>query len=107
MAARKPTPAEPLDPDTAVGLAELCGVCGVSAEWVIELVEEGILEPVDHGRGGPRFPAVAVRRVQTVRRLQRDLGVNRAGAGLALDLLEELEELRRRVRVLESQLFGE
>jgi chaperone modulatory protein CbpM len=37
-----------------------------------------------------------VQRVQTAIRLQQDLGVNLAGAALALDLLEELQELRCR-----------
>lgn len=107
MAGDDTTPVEPLDPEAVIGLAELCGACGVSEEWVIELVEEGILEPVGQDPGGPRFAAVALRRVQTVYRLQRDLGVNRAGAGLALELLEEVEALRRRVRALENQLFPE
>lgn len=35
-------------------------------------------------------------------RLQEDLGVNLAGAALALQLLEELETLRSRLRVLEE-----
>jgi chaperone modulatory protein CbpM len=30
-------------------------------------------------------------------RLQRDLGVNLAGAALAIDLLDQLDELRRRL----------
>lgn len=87
-----------------IALRDLCAVCGVSAELVIDLVDEGIIEPVGHDRGGPYFAAVAVRRVQVVRRLQRDLGVNRAGAGLALDLLDELRSLRARLRVLEAEL---
>jgi chaperone modulatory protein CbpM len=33
--------------------------------------------------------------VQRVLRLQHDFGVNLAGAALALDLLEEIERLRR------------
>lgn len=104
MADKNVTTIEPLDPDAVIELTELCGVCGVSESWVIELVEEGIIDPVSQGRGDLRFSVVALRRVQTVRRLQRDLGVNRAGAGLALELLEELEELRRRVRLLEELL---
>jgi chaperone modulatory protein CbpM len=38
-----------------------------------------------------------VRRVRTVVRLQRDLGVNLPGAALALELLERIEELQRRL----------
>jgi len=102
--AREPLTAEPLDQDMRVALAELCAVCGVSAELVLDLVDEGILEPVDYDRRGPVFTAVALRRVQQVRRLQRDLGVNRAGAGLAVELLEEVRYLRRRLRILEAHL---
>ena len=44
-----------------------------------------------------RFGLREIHRVQTAQRLIRDLQVNLAGAALALDLLEELEELRRKV----------
>ena len=37
-------------------------------------------------------------------RLQRDLDLNLAGTALALDLLDELEQLRERLRALEHQL---
>lgn len=97
---------EALDDSVELALGELCRVCGVHAELIMALVEEGIIEPsAVPARGQPRFPAPAVRRVQVYQRLSRDLGVNRAGAGLALDLLDELRELRRRVEVLERQLF--
>lgn len=92
-------PAEALE---EIRLRELCHVCGVPAELVIELINEGILEPARYQRAEPVFTAVAVRRVRVVRRLQRDLGVNNAGAGLALDLLDELRDLRTRIRVLEG-----
>lgn len=91
--------AEPLE---EIRLRELCRACDVSAELVIDLIQEGMLEPTGHERAEPVFAAVAVRRVRVVRRLQRDLGVNNAGAALALDLLDELRALRSRVRVLES-----
>jgi chaperone modulatory protein CbpM len=39
-----------------------------------------------------------VRRVRLVVRLQRDLGVNLAGAALVLELMSELELLRARDR---------
>ena len=45
-----------------------------------------------------RFSGVALTRVQRVIRLQHDFGVNLPGAALALELLEELERLRRAQR---------
>ena len=75
-------------------LAQLCEACAVDAERIVELVHEGVLEP--HGREVTRwrFSAVSLRRVQVTRRLQRDLDVNLPGAGLILDLMDEIEALR-------------
>ena len=78
-----------------LSLGELCQQYAVHAEWIVDLVDEGILEP----QGGPhmkwRFSGENCRRISIVLRLQRDLGVNLAGTALALDLLDELQELRR------------
>ena len=49
-----------------------------------------------------RFHGVSIRRVRRAQRLERDLGVNTPGIALALELLEELEQLRSRVRHLED-----
>lgn len=93
---------EIFEDDIELSLADLCRACRLPAERVFELVEEGIVEP--HGRDPVhwRFQGVSVRRVRCAQRLQRDLGVNIAGAALALDLLEELDRLRARVRRLEG-----
>jgi chaperone modulatory protein CbpM len=37
--------------------------------------------------------------------LERDLGINPAGAALAIDLLDEMQQLRERVRLLEALVF--
>jgi len=47
---------------------------------------------------------VQVRRARRAIRLSRDLDVNLPGVGLALELLDELEDLRVRVRALERLL---
>jgi chaperone modulatory protein CbpM len=87
-----------LDDSVEFSLAELCAACSVSEELVIEIVAEGIVEPLGHDRAQWRFTGIALTRVQRVLRLQHDFGVNLAGAALALDLLEELERLRRAQR---------
>jgi chaperone modulatory protein CbpM len=44
-----------------------------------------------------RFSGTHLRRATVALRLQRDLGVNLAGAALALELLDELDTLRARL----------
>lgn len=95
------TPAvELIDEETTFTLAELCRCCDVEAELIEALVEHGILEPA--GRKGRYwcFAASSLRRTRITLHLQRDLGVNLAGAALALDLLERIDELDARLRVL-------
>jgi chaperone modulatory protein CbpM len=86
-----------LDERVRFTLVELCDICRVTADTVIEVVEEGILEPEGPDFRHWRFRAADLRRLQTALRLQRDLRVNLAGAALALQLLEEVEALRARL----------
>jgi chaperone modulatory protein CbpM len=87
-----------LDEDMTWGITEICTICRVDHQLVFELVNEGVLTPEGPSPETWRFNAVAIKRVQVTCRLQHDLGVNLPGAALALDLLEELEELRSRFR---------
>jgi chaperone modulatory protein CbpM len=96
-----------LDERISFTLSELSSTCQVPAEIVVDMVQEGLLEPEGSSPGEWRFTGHALWRARTALRLQRDLGANLAGVALALDLLDELQELRRRVRALEHQLFEE
>jgi chaperone modulatory protein CbpM len=95
---------EILDEAREMTLADLTRSCRVHAEWVLELVEEGVLEPL--GPGGPqwRFAATSVVRVRKAQRLQRDLGVNLPGIALALELLDRIDALESRLRAASAQL---
>ena len=93
---------EILDEDTEVSLMELCELCALHAEAVQAMVDEGILEPSSGARGHGRFSHRGMKRVRVTLRLQQDLGVNLAGAALALDLLDEIEILRARLRLFEE-----
>ena len=92
-----------LDEQTELSLDDLCHACSSSTEWVIELVEEGALEPVGHEPSQWRFTGTSLQRLHTAMRLQRDLGLNLAGIALALDLLDEMETMRARLRRLENE----
>ena len=94
---------ELIDEQRTFTLAELCRCFAIEAELVEALVEQGILEPA--GRRGYHwcFPASSLRRTRITLHLQRDLGVNLAGAALALDLLERIDELDARLRVMKGR----
>lgn len=87
-------------------LLELCEACGMHAERLLEMVQEGVLEPRGIEPSVWRFDARALERARITTRLLDDLDVNLAGAALVLDLLEELHALRRRVALLERQLLN-
>lgn len=93
---------EIFEEEVELSLADLCQACQLPAEYILELVEHGVIEPIGREPARWRFQAVSVRRVRCVQRLERDLGVNVAGAALAIDLLEELDRLRARLRRLEG-----
>ena len=84
-----------LDDSVEFSLSEVCAACRVSEELVVEIVAEGIVEPLGVNRAQWRFTGLAVTRIQRVIRLQHEFDVNLPGAALALELLEEVERLRR------------
>jgi len=86
-----------LDEMHTLTLEELCQACREQTDWIVELVDEGILEPSGRQVQSWRFTAISLQRARTVRRLQQDLGVNLAGAALVLDLMDELDKLRARL----------
>lgn len=92
-----------LDEQTELSLSDLCHACSSHAEWVVELVEEGVLEPIGHTRSQWRFSAFSLQRARTAMRLQQDLEINLAGVALALDLLDEIEALQARLARFETK----
>ncbi|AUB79920.1 chaperone modulator CbpM [Candidatus Thiodictyon syntrophicum] len=94
-----------MDEGFVVTLAELTQLCGSSGRTLQLLVGEGVLRPRAGGAPGEwRFDGVAVQRARRALRLRHDLELNLSGTALALDLLDELEALRERIRALEHQL---
>lgn len=93
-----------IDEETELSLNDLCKACSSSAEWIIELVEEGALEPIGYQQTQWRFSGSNLQRARTAMRLQRDLGLNLAGIALALDLLEKIDTLESRLCQFEQKI---
>ena len=92
-----------LEEHTTLGLRELSSACAVQADYIIELVEEGVIEPVSYRRRRWQFTGESLTRARRAVALQRDLGLNLQGAALALDLLDELDRLRARLRAVDPE----
>ena len=84
--------------EDSLTLGQLCRACGVHADWVISLVEEGIIEPQGDDMRLWLFSGASLVRARAALRIQRDLGVNLAGIALILDLMKELESLRAHLK---------
>ncbi|MEH6451484.1 MAG: chaperone modulator CbpM [Psychromonas sp.] len=90
-----------VEESTFFTLEELSHASGKPHEWIVALVEEGVIEPVVNRRQDWLFQGYCLRRVRIIQRLESDLGLNLPGAALALQLLDEVETLRNRIAVLE------
>ncbi len=86
---------ELISDETTLTIRELCQACSQQTEWILELVDEGVLEPLAGIEQEMVFSAVELRRARTAMRLQRDLDVNLSGVALILDLLDEVGRLKR------------
>lgn len=92
---RVATRAATAEPASELTLLEVSRCCAVQTDFIVELIDEGALAPLAGSAPESwRFTTVQTRQVTVAARLQRDLGVNPAGAALALQLLDELETLR-------------
>lgn len=91
-----------LEDQTELTLADICRGCAERADIIIELVHEGVLAPLGETPEYWRFTGLHLHRAKVAVRLQRDLGVNLAGAALALQLLDELDNLRAQLSRLSA-----
>jgi chaperone modulatory protein CbpM len=98
---RESLPGEIVEECAALSVSDLTRMFAVDERRIVEWVEEGVLTTIEIDTTEWRFSGAALRRVRIALRLERDLGINLPGVALVLDLLEELEQLRR-LREVES-----
>jgi len=91
-----------LDEQQQLSLAELASICSCEVELITGLVDEGVVDPVGNEPSEWLFTGICLVRVYTAIRLKRDLNVNLAGIALAMDLLDEIDELRSRLGILDN-----
>lgn len=87
--------AEILDETHEVTLVEVSRFCLVREDRVIAMVEEGILQPAGAGPADWRFPAASMLRARKALKLAQEFEIELPAVALVLDLLDEIETLRR------------
>ena len=87
-----------------MALVEFSLAHAVPAEQMVEWVMEGVLEPIGSTRDEWRFTELHFHHAGIAVRLQRNLGINVAGVALALQLLEELQDMRQRLESMKWRL---
>lgn len=88
---------------TTLTLAELSRRVALPMATVTEIVELGIVDPEPHGDHW-QFDEQVIVVVTRAARLHRDLGIDWSGVALALQLLDEVEYLRRENQRLRRRL---
>lgn len=90
-----------VEDEVHLSLVELCHACGASEEYLIAWVYEGVLE-ADTAEGDMpslwRFKGDSLRRAKQAARLTDDLDLNPPGVALALDLLDQIDDLKANLR---------
>lgn len=85
-------------------LTELCQATSLRSETLIEIVEEGILEPTGDSPETWQFGSQTVSIAQKAARLHDDLDIDWPGIALAISLIEELDQLRGENQYLRQRL---
>jgi chaperone modulatory protein CbpM len=85
-----------IDEET-LDLQEFASACAVSATWVVERVEAGLLA-CSSSDGEMRFASAHLVRARRMVTTERRFDANQEVAALVADLIEEVEQLRRQVQ---------
>ncbi len=83
---------------------EICTICQVEPIFIQELVAYGTVEPRGISLETWVFNSEHLKVVHTAARLHHDLEINHPGIALAIDLMQEIEDLRQQVERLEKFL---
>lgn len=85
-----------------VSFNELCEACGISPEFLEELIAHDILAAQRGALEEWTFDTDTLQRVKTAIRLRRDLQIHDLeGIALVLELLDQLNDLRTKMDLLE------
>ncbi|MDF1758524.1 MAG: chaperone modulator CbpM [Legionellaceae bacterium] len=93
-----------VDEQSSISFVEVCEYCEVSEKELLEMLEHGLISSIDMPSEQLQFDREMLKRIESAYRLQEDLGLNAAGVVLALELMDELQELNQELEILKRHL---
>jgi chaperone modulatory protein CbpM len=85
--------------DVHMTMVELAQATQTPEDLIMAWVSEGVLSPAGASPQDWRFSGNSLQRAKTAARLMHDLELNLPGVALALNLLEELDQLRSQLHL--------
>ncbi len=79
-------------------LEQVVAACAVEHEWLVRHLDEGFFPSAQSHDGGWRFSSTSLTRVRRMWQLERDFDALPELAALVADMLEEMDDLRTRLR---------
>ena len=84
--------------DAYFTVEQFCAVCSIEQEWIVRHVQEGLFPISGAVVSEWRFSSADLRRAQRMRDIEREFEAAPELAALVADMLEEIDELRARLR---------
>jgi len=84
--------------DSWLTLEQLALACTAEPEWLLFHIDAGLFSRVESVAGVWRFSSADLARARRMRQLERDFEADPELAALVADLLEEIDEMRARLR---------
>jgi chaperone modulatory protein CbpM len=85
---------------STITFVEVCNQFNVTEEFLKEIMEHGLFQSESAELLEMSFDQKSISKIRSAQRLQEDLGVNIPGVVLVLELLEEMEALRKELHIL-------
>ncbi len=79
---------------------QVCSALHTTPDFIIELISYGTIEPRGNSAATWRFDTHQLKTIRTAIHLHHDLEVNHAGIALAVDLLEQLNDMQTELDIL-------
>jgi chaperone modulatory protein CbpM len=89
-----------IEESVSISFIEVCQRYNISEQLLTEMIEEGLLANDSSESKYISLNQKSLRRMESAFRLHRDLGINLPGVTLAIELLEEMEQMRHELDIL-------